>query len=175
MLETMGSSVYSPQKNALFDHALLKGTFALSPDQTIRPQRRHQADHSHFERRACLSSCCPTWIFGIKDAAFCSFFSACLQRTLTATARLSALTGAKIIPVIATFLPNYKGWRVKFYPVWEDYPGDDIIAATAGMNTFIEDRVKEAPAEYFWAHKRFKTRPPSESNPYEQTDGEARR
>jgi lauroyl/myristoyl acyltransferase len=27
------------------------------------------------------------------------------------------------------------------------------------MNAFIEERVLEAPAEYFWAHKRFKNRP----------------
>ena len=30
------------------------------------------------------------------------------------------------------------------------------------MNAFIEERVREAPAEYFWTHKRFKTRPPGE-------------
>jgi KDO2-lipid IV(A) lauroyltransferase len=26
--------------------------------------------------------------------------------------------------------------------------------------------VREMPEQYFWAHKRFKTRPPGEPNPY---------
>ena len=50
--------------------------------------------------------------------------------------------------------------EVRFYPPWDDYPGNDIDAATRRMNAFIEDRIREAPAEYFWSHKRFKTRPP---------------
>jgi KDO2-lipid IV(A) lauroyltransferase len=45
--------------------------------------------------------------------------------------------------------------------------GDDIIAATRRMNAFIEDRVREHPAEYFWTHKRFKTRPPGEPSFYD--------
>jgi KDO2-lipid IV(A) lauroyltransferase len=36
------------------------------------------------------------------------------------------------------------------------------------MNAFIEERVLEMPEQYFWAHKRFKTRPPGERSPYEK-------
>ena len=64
-----------------------------------------------------------------------------------------------MIPVITRFLPGYRGWEVRFYPPWEDYPGASIEEATRRMNAFIEERIKEAPAEYFWSHKRFKTRP----------------
>jgi KDO2-lipid IV(A) lauroyltransferase len=87
--------------------------------------------------------------------------------TLTAPARLAATTGAQVIPVVARFRPNYRGWKVSFYPAWEDYPGEDIEAATRRMNAFIEDRVREAPAEYFWSHKRFKTRPAGEPGFYD--------
>ena len=75
-------------------------------------------------------------------------------------------TGAAVIPVVATFLPGYQGWKVTFYPAWEDFPGPDTEASAARMNAFIEERVREAPAEYFWTHKRFKTRPPGEPSPY---------
>jgi len=74
--------------------------------------------------------------------------------------------GASVVPVITTFLPGYRGWKTTFYPAWENYPGDDIVAATRRMNAFIEERVLEAPAEYFWAHKRFKNRPPGEPDVY---------
>jgi KDO2-lipid IV(A) lauroyltransferase len=36
------------------------------------------------------------------------------------------------------------------------------------MNAFIEDRVREMPEQYYWVHKRFKTRPHGERSPYEQ-------
>jgi KDO2-lipid IV(A) lauroyltransferase len=85
---------------------------------------------------------------------------------LTAAARIAAATGAKIIPVVATFLPNYQGWKVTIYPAWENYPGGDVVAATRRMNAFIEARVLEAPAEYWWTHKRFKTRPPGMPSVY---------
>ncbi len=86
--------------------------------------------------------------------------------TLTAPGRIAAATGAAVIPVVATFLPKYRGWRVTFYPAWEDYPGTDMAQAARRMNAFIEERVLEAPAEYFWTHKRFKTRPEGETSVY---------
>jgi hypothetical protein len=36
----------------------------------------------------------------------------------------------------------------------------------AQMNAFIEERVRETPSQYYWLHKRFKTRPPGEPSFY---------
>ena len=47
-----------------------------------------------------------------------------------------------------------------------DFPSADIDADTARVNLAIEAMVREAPAQYLWLHKRFKTRPPGESSPY---------
>jgi KDO2-lipid IV(A) lauroyltransferase len=74
------------------------------------------------------------------------------------------MTGAKVIPVITRQVGS--GYVVRFYPAWEDYPTGDVEADVRRMNAFIEDRVREMPEQYFWAHKRFKTRPPGEPNPY---------
>ena len=49
----------------------------------------------------------------------------------------------------------------------QDLPGDDIDAATRRMNAFIEARILETPAEYFWSHKRFKTRPEGQPSVYD--------
>jgi hypothetical protein len=46
----------------------------------------------------------------------------------------------------------------RFYPAWENFPTDDIEADTRRMNAFLEDRIREMPEQYFWVHKRFKTR-----------------
>ena len=46
--------------------------------------------------------------------------------------------------------------------------GGDDTAHTRRMLAFIEERVREMPDQYFWAHKRFKTGPPGDPNPYKK-------
>lgn len=166
MLESSLCSIYTRQSNQVFNDALLKGRSRFRPvklfsrAEGIKPIIRAMRDGLPYIMF-------PDMDFGAKDAEFVPFFGM-PAATLTAPARIAAATGAKIIPVVATFLPNYQGWKVTFYPHWENYPGDDIVAATRRMNAFIEARVQEAPAEYFWTHKRFKTRPPGEASVYSQ-------
>ena len=158
------SSMYVQQKNATFDKVLRAGRARFKPvklftrQDGIKPILRALRDKLPYFML-------PDMDFGEKDAEFVPFFGIDAA-TLTATARIAATTGAQVMPVIATFLPNYQGWRVKFYPVWDNYPGPDMVAATRRMNEFIEERVREAPAEYFWTHKRFKTRPNGEPSLY---------
>lgn len=164
MLESSLCSIYTQQRNKAFDAALRKGRSRFRPVKLfsradgVKPIIRGM-------REGLPYFMLPDMDFGAKDAEFVPFFGIDAA-TLTAPARIAAATRAKVIPVIATFLPDYQGWKVKFYPPWEDYPGDDIAQATRRMNAFIEERVREAPAEYFWAHKRFKTRPPGETGFY---------
>ena len=158
------SSMYVTQKNAAFDQVLRAGRARFKPvklftrQDGIKPILRALRDKLPYFML-------PDMDFGEKDAEFVPFFGIDAA-TLTATARIAATTGAQVMPVIATFLPNYRGWRVKFYPVWDNYPGEDMVAATRRMNEFIEERVREAPAEYFWTHKRFKTRPAGQPSLY---------
>ena len=164
MLESSLCSIYTQQRNKAFDAALRQGRSRFRPVKLfsradgVKPIIRGM-------REGLPYFMLPDMDFGAKDAEFVSFFGIDAA-TLTAPARIAAATGAKVIPVIATFLPDYQGWKVTFYPPWDNYPGEDIAQATRRMNAFIEERVREAPAEYFWAHKRFKTRPPGERSFY---------
>jgi len=160
-------SIYSRQRNAVFDEALRRGRLRFTPDPAnliardagVKPIIRIMRGGKPFLML-------PDMDFGPRESIFTPFFGI-PAATLTAPARLTAATGGQVIPVVARFLPDYRGWQVTFYPAWEDYPGDDIAAATRRMNAFIEDRVREAPSEYFWSHKRFKTRQPGERSFYE--------
>jgi KDO2-lipid IV(A) lauroyltransferase len=159
-------TIYAKQQNEVVDQALLKGrsrfrpVTLLSREKGVKPIIRAMRDGLPFIML-------PDMDFGLRDAEFVPFFGI-QAATLTATARIAAATQANVIPAITTFLPNYQGWKTTFYPAWENYPGDDIVAATRRMNAFIEARVLEAPSEYFWAHKRFQTRPEGIPNPYEK-------
>ena len=164
LLESSLCSIYTRQQNKVFDEALRRGRSRFHPVRLfargdgIKPIIRAMREHLPFFML-------PDMDFGPKDAEFVSFFGN-PAATLTAPARLAATTGAKVIPVVATFLPNFRGWKVNFYPPWDAYPGPDIVAATRRMNGFIEERIIEHPEQYFWAHKRFKTRPPGAPDIY---------
>ena len=160
-------SMYTAQHNRVFDEALRKGRLRFTPDERnliarqagIKPIIRAMRDGRPFLML-------PDMDFGLRESVFVPFFGM-PAATLTAPARLTMATDGQVIPVVTRFLPNYEGWQVIFYPPWDDYPGTDIEAATARMNAFIEARVLEAPSEYFWSHKRFKTRPEGMAGVYD--------
>ncbi len=166
MLETSLCSIYMQQRNPDFDAALRRGRSRFRPvklltrAEGVKPILRAM-------REGLPYFMLPDMDFGSKDAEFVPFFGV-PAATLTAPARIAATTGAQVIPVLATFLPGYRGWKVTFYPPVPDFPGDDLLEATRRMNAFIEDRARETPAEYFWTHKRFKTRPPGSPGFYDR-------
>jgi Kdo2-lipid IVA lauroyltransferase/acyltransferase len=102
---------------------------------------------------------------GIKDGAFIPFFGV-PTATMTSVPRLAQMTGAKVVPSITRVLPGAAGYVLTFYPAWENFPSGDDIADGRRMNEFIEQRILEMPEQYFWLHKRFKTRPEGEKSFY---------
>jgi KDO2-lipid IV(A) lauroyltransferase len=102
---------------------------------------------------------------GVRDGAFIPFFGV-PAATMTSLPRIAQMTGAKVVPSITRVLPGGEGYVLTFYPAWENYPSGDDIADARRMNAFIEDRIREMPEQYFWLHKRFKTRPEGEARFY---------
>lgn len=170
-MQAPACSIYTTQRNKIFDAALRKGRLRFTPDEKNLLSREAGVKpiiRAMKSGRAFLML--PDMDFGVRDSIFTPFFGI-PAATLTSPARLVTATDGQIIPVVTRFLPNYQGWQVIFYPSWENYSGTDINAATLRMNAFIEERVLESPAEYFWSHKRFKTRPDGERNFYKTDSG----
>jgi KDO2-lipid IV(A) lauroyltransferase len=55
---------------------------------------------------------------------------------------------------------------VEVLPVWCDYPTRDVDADAARMNQELENMIAVQPEQYYWVHKRFKTRPQGEGSVY---------
>jgi KDO2-lipid IV(A) lauroyltransferase len=89
--------------------------------------------------------------------------------TITGLSRFAQLGRAVVVPAVTRQLAE--GYVLTFYPAWQNFPTDDPVADTRRMNAFIEDRVREMPEQYYWLHKRFKTRPPGEPSPYAKRGG----
>lgn len=100
-----------------------------------------------------------------KDSVFVPFFDV-PAATITATHHLARLSGAVVIPFFHRRLPHGQGYVLRLASPLRDFPGDDVLADTARVNACIEKMVREAPEQYLWVHKRFKTRPPGEPGIY---------
>jgi Kdo2-lipid IVA lauroyltransferase/acyltransferase len=162
-LHTPLCSIYTSQRNEQFD-GILKSKRMRFGDQLFRREEGVKPVIRAM-RQGYAFLMLPDMDFGIKNAEFVPFFGV-PAATLTAPARIAATTHAKVIPIIVTMLPNYQGWQIKVHPAWENFPGDDIVAATRHMNAFIETQIRSTPAEYLWSHRRFKTRPTGEADLY---------
>jgi KDO2-lipid IV(A) lauroyltransferase len=82
--------------------------------------------------------------------------------TITATHHLARMSGALVIPFFHRRLPGSEGYVLRLGAPLQDFPGTDVHHDTARINGCIEQMVREAPTQYLWAHKRFKTRPPGQ-------------
>lgn len=162
MLELDMVSIYANQKNLLFNSALYKGrtrfgkSVLLSRQEGTRPAIRAMKAGMPFYYL-------PDMDYGERDTIFVPFFGF-PAATITGLSRLARLTGAAVLPVITRIQGG--GYVVSIGPAWSDYPGESIEADTRRMNAFIEAEALTTPEQYFWLHKRFKTRPPGEKRVY---------
>ena len=71
-----------------------------------------------------------------------------------------------VVPCVSRMLPGGRGYVVELGDPWEHFPGTSVEADARRMNEFLEDRIRTMPAQYYWVHRRFKTRPPGEPKVY---------
>ncbi|HEX6829876.1 MAG TPA: lipid A biosynthesis acyltransferase, partial [Burkholderiales bacterium] len=99
------------------------------------------------------------------DSVFVPFFGV-KAATVTALPRLAKLGDAVVLPLVTRQLAGGRGYEARFHSAWDNFPSDDLEADVRRMNAFIEERVLEMPEQYWWLHRRFKTRPPGEPKIY---------
>jgi KDO2-lipid IV(A) lauroyltransferase len=158
-------SVYSQQKNPAFDAVLYRGrTRFVMPDLYSRQDGIRPVVKSM--RKGLPFYYLPDMDFGERDSIFVPFFGV-PAATITGLARIAQLARAVVVPAVTYQLPGADGYVLKFFPAWQDYPSGDEVADARRMNAFIEERVREMPEQYFWLHKRFKTRPAGEAGFYD--------
>jgi len=85
--------------------------------------------------------------------------------TWTALGRIAAMTNAVVIPCFVTQHRNGR-YTIRFDRALTDFPSGDNTLDAARMNRLIEEEVRNRPEQYFWIHRRFKTRPPGEAGFY---------
>lgn len=156
------TTIYTDQSNKLVDRWILRG-------------RRRFGNLRLFGRAAGVKPIVaalregqplyllPDMDFGPDDSVFVPFYGL-PTATVPSLSRFAKLGRAKVLPLLPRITPT--GYEVQVLPAWADFPSEDPVADTALMNERLQEYINTMPAQYYWVHKRFKTRPEGEPSMY---------
>ena len=114
-------------------------------------------------RKGGLLYLLPDMDFGRNDSLFVPFYGV-QAATVPSLSRFARLGRAKVIAMVTRLTPG--GYCAEITPSWPAYPTDDVQADTALMNAHLQSYIDASPGQYYWVHKRFKTRPEGEASVY---------
>jgi Kdo2-lipid IVA lauroyltransferase/acyltransferase len=106
----------------------------------------------------------PDQDFGKKHSIFVPFFNV-PTATAKAIHRLPKIQSTAIVPL--TYSRTKTGYTMSFAPALENFPSTDMSADLSAVNKIFEQQILEAPEQYLWMHRRFKTRPEGEASFYQ--------
>ena len=163
-LHSPGVSVYQRTRNPVFDRSMLRarqrfGATLYERKDDLRPMfkaiRRGQGcyylpDQDPGQRRAVFAP-----FFGVSTA------------TWPVLGRISKLCAAPVFPCATYLLPRGAGFEIVIGEPLEHFPTKTPEGDATLMNAAIQECVEQNPSQYFWVHKRFKTRPPGEPSVYD--------
>jgi len=151
------AGMYRTMDDPVFDREVLRARLAYAEAMFRKEDLRGSVRHL---KRGGVLWYAPDQDMRGKDSVFVPFFGV-PAATITATHHLARLSGAAVIPFFHRRLPR-GGYALRLEAPLEDFPSTDVVADTARVNAAIERMVVEAPEQYLWVHKRFKTRPTGE-------------
>jgi len=106
----------------------------------------------------------PDQDYGRKHSVFAPFFGI-EAASIKATARIVAMTDSAVI-VFQHHRTKDNRYVITLSEPLKDFPSGQEVADATRVNQLVEAAVRRAPAQYWWVHRRFKTRPEGEARPY---------
>jgi Kdo2-lipid IVA lauroyltransferase/acyltransferase len=150
------TGIYTDQANKIVDAWMLKGRQrfeAATPFGRIDGVKAIVSSLRAGEPLYLL----PDMNFGPEESIFVPFYGV-PAATVPSLSRFARLGRAKVVPVVARM--TARGYDIVVKPAWSDFPTADVEADTARMNRMLQEYIGEMPDQYYWVHKRFKSRPP---------------
>ncbi|TAL88448.1 MAG: acyltransferase [Candidimonas sp.] len=159
------ATLYTPQSDNDVDYLVREGRSRFND---VRLVSRHDGVRGLIRqlRAGIPIYYLPDMDFGRKGAMFVPFFGI-QAATIPATAQIAKTWGAVVVPVVSQLDPETGRYNVQVLPPLDDFPGEQTLEqATVRINQLIEHWVRPDPAQYYWVHRRFKTRPEGEKRFY---------
>ena len=152
-------ALHRPHNNALLNYFQHRGRLRFVSRLIDRRDMRSMVRRLKQGRGIFYA---PDQDLGARRSVFVPFFGI-QTATVTATSKLASLTGAKVFSLLTRRTAS--GYEIIVEPASHMATGDVEQDLTA-YNAWLEQRIRETPAQYLWLHKRFKTRPPGEAKFY---------
>lgn len=163
--------MYRKAKNAVLDYLVARGRLRCSPG--IIDQNNLREVLSKLKRGQCV------WYGSDQDfgdnakSVFAPLFGV-MAYTLPYYAKIAQKTNAAVIPVVGLRDDRSGEFIVRYLPEIDVTNLDDTQAANA-MNRAIETLLAGYEDQYYWVHRRFKTRPQGEPAVYPPKPSHVRR
>lgn len=154
--------MYRKAKNAVLDYVIRRGRLRNCPGVIEHTQLREV--FAQLKQGHCVWYGCDQDFGSNAKSQFAAFFGVSAY-TLPYYAKIAQKTNAAVIPV-AGFRDEKTGqFIVKYLPEIVVNTLDEQQAAEA-MNHNIEQLISGYEEQYYWVHRRFKTRPDGEADLY---------
>lgn len=154
--------MYRANKNELLEYLMTSGRGRLFSNEIERGDVRQVIRNLKAGHIVWYG---PDQDYGPRNSVFVPFFGV-PAATTTATSRIAKIAGAPVVPFTHYRVGNNTRYRILIFPPWEDFPSGVPEQDAKRINEFVEACVKERPEQYWWFHRRFKTRPPGEPGVY---------
>lgn len=156
------TTIFTPQRNRVADAWIARGRQRFGDVRLFRREDGVKPIVSALRGNALLYLL-PDMNFGESESIFVPFYGV-PAATVPSLSRFAKLGRARVMPVLTRMTDS--GYEVEVLPAWGDFPTDDAQGDTALMNARLQTWIDANPAQYFWVHKRFKTRPAGEASLY---------
>lgn len=155
-------ALYRRMDDPVMEQQLYQRAMRKYPIQAI-----HRKEIKHMLNKLAdkgIVAILPDQDFGPRRSTFIPFFGI-ETATVTAVPQYAKMANAKVL-FASTYREANGHYVVEVEPILEDYPSGDDIADTVLWSDWLEKKIREHPENYFWLHKRFKTRPEGEKKLY---------
>ncbi len=152
------TTIYTSQSNQVLDRWILQGRKRHGSARLFSRADGVKAIVGSLRAGEALYLL-PDMNFGPEESVFVPFYGV-PAATVPSLSRFAKLGRAKVVPVTTRLTPQ--GYEVRIMPSWSGFPTDDPVADTALMNERLQGYIDAMPEQYYWVHKRFKSRPPGE-------------
>lgn len=150
-----GVGVYRPNRNPVLEYAQVAGRCRSNK---CLLDRKDVKGMIKALRAGDALWYAPDHDYGAHASVFVPFFAVPQTATITGTATLARVKNTVVMPCFTLRQPK-GGYRLLLGAPLANYPSGDDEADAIASNRVIEAAIRQAPAQYMWLHRRFKTRP----------------
>ncbi len=156
------AGVYRPHKNAVQEYVVKKARLNYADAMFTRDELKGMVK---YLKSGGILWYAPDQDYRRGQSVFADFFGTPAS-TITATHQLARISGCQVMFYAVQRIDQHPYYQLSISAPLENFPSKDVLADTQRVNKQIEEMVKQAPAQYLWLHKRFKTRPEGEDRFY---------